>query len=61
MNANTVVAVCATVIAVASLAVSVYEARAARAQNRRSEQCVQPVRRNPYPQVRLHQASSEDA
>jgi len=40
VNANTVIAVCATVIAVASLAVSVYEARAARTHNRRS---VQPL------------------
>ena len=40
MNANTVIAVCATVIAVASLAVSVYEARAARTHSRRS---VQPL------------------
>jgi hypothetical protein len=40
VNANTVIAVCAAVIAVASLAVSVYEARAARTHNRRS---VQPL------------------
>ncbi|MFI0906070.1 hypothetical protein ACH4TE_21435 [Streptomyces sioyaensis] len=36
MDAETVVAVCAVVIAVASLAVSVYEARAARQHNRHS-------------------------
>jgi hypothetical protein len=40
VTANTVIAVCATVIAVASLAVSVYEARAARTHSRRS---VQPL------------------
>ena len=40
MNANTVIAVCATVIAVASLGVSVYEARVARKHNRLS---VQPL------------------
>jgi hypothetical protein len=40
VNASTVIAVCATVIAGASLSVSVYEARAARAHNRRS---VQPL------------------
>ena len=40
MNANTVIAACAVVIAVASLVVSVYEARATRAHNRRS---VQPL------------------
>lgn len=40
MDANTVIAICATVIAVASLLVSVYEARAARAHNRHS---VQPL------------------
>lgn len=36
MDAETVVAVCAVVIAVASLAVSFYEARAARQHNRHS-------------------------
>ena len=36
MNANTVIAACAVVIAVASLVVSVYEARATRAHNRHS-------------------------
>ena len=36
MNANTVIAVCAVVVAVASLVVSVYEARAVRAHNRHS-------------------------
>ena len=40
MNASTVIAVCATVIAGASWAVSVYEARATRTHNRRS---VQPL------------------
>ena len=40
MNASTVIAVCAVVIAVASLGVSVYEARATRMHNRRS---VQPI------------------
>lgn len=40
MNANTVIAICATVIAVASLVVSVSEARAARTHNRLS---VQPL------------------
>ena len=40
MNASTVIAVCAAVIAGASLGVSVYEARATRMHNRRS---VQPV------------------
>jgi hypothetical protein len=40
VNASTVIAVCATVIAGASLGVSVYEARASRAHNRRS---VQPL------------------
>jgi hypothetical protein len=40
MNASTVIAVCAVVIAGASLGVSVYEARATRMHNRRS---VQPV------------------
>jgi hypothetical protein len=40
VNASTVIAVCATVIAGASLGVSVYEARATRAHNRRS---VQPL------------------
>jgi hypothetical protein len=34
MNASTVVAICATIIAVSSLAVSVYEARATRRHNR---------------------------
>lgn len=40
MNANTVIAICASVIAVASLVVSVSEARAARKHNRLS---VQPL------------------
>ena len=40
MNASTVIAVCAAVIAGASLGVSVYEARATRMHNRRS---VQPL------------------
>jgi hypothetical protein len=40
MNASTVIAVCAVVIAGASLGVSVYEARATRMHNRRS---VQPI------------------
>jgi hypothetical protein len=40
VNASTVIAVCAAVIAGASLGVSVYEARATRAHNRRS---VQPL------------------
>ena len=40
MNSSTVIAVCAVVIAVASLGVSVYEARATRMHNRRS---VQPI------------------
>lgn len=40
MDANTVIAICATFIAVASLVVSVYEARATRAHNRHS---VQPL------------------
>ena len=38
MNASTVIAVCATVIAGASLGISVYEARATRMHNRRSVQ-----------------------
>ena len=38
MNASIVVAICATVIAVLSLAVSVYEARAARRHDRISVQ-----------------------
>jgi len=40
VEASTVIAICATVIAVASLVVSVYEARATRAHNRHS---VQPL------------------
>ena len=40
MDANTVIAVCATVIAVAALGVSVYEARATRTYNRHS---VRPI------------------
>jgi hypothetical protein len=40
VNASTVIAVCATVIAGASLGISVYEARATRMHNRRS---VQPL------------------
>ena len=40
MDANTVIAACAVVIAVGSLVVSVYEARATRAHNRHS---VQPL------------------
>jgi hypothetical protein len=46
MNAAIVVAICATVIAVASLAVSVYQARATRLHNRHSVRPILELRTN---------------